>query len=298
MPIDFVTGAPVDGDLRVRWIHGADGEPPIQVHAYDAHTFVLRQSKTVHFEGPFLFLMFGQSRALLLDSGASDAYPLRECVDRLVDEWLAVHPREGYELVVAHTHAHGDHIAGDAQFAGRAATTVVGVDAAAVQDFYGFTAWPDQVVTFDLGGRVLEIIGSPGHHDSAITVYDGWTGLLFTGDTVYPGRLYARDYPAFVATLERMVAFAEARPVTHVLGCHIEMTRRPGRDYPMGATYQPDEPPLELSLDRLRAVRDAAATLVERRGIHAFDDFIIYNSPGRLAMLWQAARAWWFRLRH
>lgn len=279
MPIDFVTGAPVKGDLDVRWVHGARGEPQIQAHAYDEHTYVLRQSKTVHYEGPFLFLLFGDSRALLLDTGASMDFALRETVDGLVEQWLARHPREGYELVVAHTHAHGDHIAGDPQFAGRPATTVVGTDVEAVKAFYGFTAWPEQVVPLDLGGRVLDILGSPGHQESAITVYDPWTGVLFTGDTVYPGRLYARDYPLFTASLERMVAFTEERQVTHVLGCHIEMTRRAGHDYPVGTTYQPDEPPLEMSVDQLRAVRDAAASLVGRPGVHVFDDFIIYNGP-------------------
>ncbi len=53
-------------------------------------------------------------------------FPLRQTVDGLIDGWLAENPREGYELVVAHTHAHGDHVAGDGQFAGRPLTTVVG----------------------------------------------------------------------------------------------------------------------------------------------------------------------------
>ena len=79
------------------------------------------------------------------------------------------------------------------------------------------------------------MIGSPGHHPAAITVYDPWTGFLLTGDTVLPGRLYARDFAAFTAALDTLVAFAQSRPVAHVLGCHIEMTRRPGRDFPLGA---------------------------------------------------------------
>jgi hydroxyacylglutathione hydrolase len=91
------------------------------------------------------------------------------------------------------------------------------------------------------GGRVLEVTGSPGHHRAAITIYDRWTGFLLTGDTVLPGRLYAFDFPQFLASLDRMVALADSRVVTHVLGCHIEMTRKPGRDYPLGATYQSDE---------------------------------------------------------
>jgi glyoxylase-like metal-dependent hydrolase (beta-lactamase superfamily II) len=255
----------------VRWIHGSAGDPPIQVHAHDPNTFILRQNKAVHYEAPFLYLFRGNDRALLLDTGATaepDLFPLRDTIDALL-------PRD--ELVVAHTHAHGDHIAADPQFADRPATTVVAPDLAAVRKFFGFTNWPAEIVRFDLGGRVLEITGIPGHHEASIAVYDPWTGFLLTGDTVYPGRLYVRDFPAFLASLDHLVTFAADRPVTHVMGCHIEMTNHPGRDYPIGTTYQPDEPPLQMTVAQLRAVRDAATAVADRPGIHVFNDFIIYN---------------------
>jgi glyoxylase-like metal-dependent hydrolase (beta-lactamase superfamily II) len=258
-------------------------DPPIQVHWYDPHTVIMRQSKSVTYEAPFLYLLFGNDRALLLDTGATkdqEKIPLRATVDQLIAQWLTEHPREGYELVVAHTHGHGDHVAGDPQFAGRPQTTVVSRELDAVKEYFGFTAWPEQITTFDLGGRVLELTGSPGHHRAAITVYDPWTGFLFTGDTVLPGRLYAFDFPQFLASLDRMVALAESRPVTHVLGCHIEMTRHPGRDYPLGARYQPGEPALEMTVAQLWNVRAAAASVAGRQGVHIFDDFIIYNEPG------------------
>ena len=285
--IDFATGAPAAGSLDVSWIHGAPArrrpsDPPIQVHRYDEHTVILRQSKSVHYEAPFLYLLFGNERALLLDTGATAdpaKFPLRATIDHLVGEWLTRHPREAYELVVAHTHGHGDHVAADAQFDGRPGTTVVSRELDAVRQHFGFTSWPEQIVPFDLGGRVLEITGSPGHHRAAITVYDPWTGFLLTGDTVYPGRLYVSDFPQFLASLDRMTALAGQRAVTHVLGCHIEMTRRPGRDYPIGSTYQPAEPPLEMTAAQLGEIRAAAASVASKRGIHRFDDFIIYNQP-------------------
>jgi hydroxyacylglutathione hydrolase len=287
-PIDFATPAPAQGSLDVRWIHGVPArrrasDPPIQVHWYDPHTVIMRQSKSVTYEAPFLYLLFGNDRALLLDTGATkdqEKIPLRATVDQLIAQWLTEHPREGYELVVAHTHGHGDHVAGDPQFASRPQTTVVSRELDAVKEYFGFTAWPEQITTFDLGGRVLELTGSPGHHRAAITVYDPWTGFLFTGDTVLPGRLYAFDFPQFLASLDRMVALAESRPVTHVLGCHIEMTRHPGRDYPLGARYQPGEPALEMTVAQLWNVRAAAASVAGRQGVHIFDDFIIYNEPG------------------
>jgi len=301
--IDFVGGAPVAGDLDVRWVHGAkpaSSEPPIQVHAFDSHTFILRQSKWVSHEAPFLYLFLGNERALLLDTGATKSSakcPLRSTVDGILSDWLAEHPRENYELTVAHTHGHWDHVAGDPQFADRRDTRTVARELPAIQDFFGITNWPDQVVQFDLGGRVLEIFGCPGHHRASIAVFDAWSGFLVTGDTVYPGRLYAPDFPAFAASLDLLSAFAHAHDVRHVMGCHNEMTTTPGRDYPLGARYQPDEPPIQMTVAQLDAVRDAAQSVATRPGVHRFDDFIIYNGPCRWAMAKLIAASVWMRLR-
>jgi hydroxyacylglutathione hydrolase len=306
-PIDFVTGAPTSsGSLDVRWRHGVRSggggtEAKIQVHRYDEHTFVLRQSKTVTYEAPFLYLFFGNVRALMVDTGATDdprLCPLRETVDRLIQTWLVAHPKTSYPLVVAHTHGHSDHVAGDAQFEDRPGTTVVGKDRPSVTKYFGFTQWPDEVVRFDLGGRVLEITGTPGHQDSSISILDAWTGLLLTGDCVYPGRLYVHDMPAFMASLDRLTRLAESRGVRHVLGCHIEMSRTPGRDYPLGTTYQPEEPSLQMTVDQLREVRDAAVSVAKSPGAHTFDDFVIFNGPCRAAMARQRVRRVWSRLRN
>jgi hydroxyacylglutathione hydrolase len=303
-PLDFTTGTPVRGDLDVQWIHGSRrgagrSGPVFQAQAYDRHTFVLRQSKAASYEAPFLYLLFGNDRALLLDTGAgkqTEARPLRDTVDELIASWLGEHPRDGYELVVAHTHGHNDHVAGDAQFADRPGTSIVGRELTAVQEFFGFTSWPDQTVQFDLGGRLLEITGSPGHHRAAITIYDPWSGFLLTGDTVLPGRLYAPDYPAFLATMDRIAELAASRPVTHVMGCHIEMTRTPGRDYPLGCTYQPNETSLQMTVQQLTAIRDAARSVAGQPGAHRFDDFLIYNGPARHYALRLMLRGLWSKI--
>ncbi|MEU7691218.1 MBL fold metallo-hydrolase [Microbispora hainanensis] len=281
--IDF-PASPRAGDLDVRWIHGSESakhntDPDIQVHRYDEHTYVLRQNKAINYEAPFMFLMFGNTRALLLDTGAtaSPAYfPLRRTVDEIVDRWLADHPREDYGLVVAHTHGHGDHIAGDGQFRDRPHTVIVDPAPERVREFFGLGDDLDVPGSVDLGGRVLDAVASPGHHKAAVTFYDRATGLLLTGDTVYPGRLYVADWPAFEQTIDRLVKFAESRPVTHVLGCHIEMTTTPGEDYPIRTTYQPDEPPLQMTVEHLRRIRDAVAEIGGRPGVHVYPEFIVY----------------------
>ncbi len=281
------------GDLNVRWIHGSPSpwhrtDPPIQVHRYDERTFILRQSKDASYEAPFMYLLVGDERAVLFDTGATKdpaSSPLRATVDRLLEE-SSVNGRGPVRgLVVAHTHGHGDHVAGDPQFLGRPNTVVVARDVDAVREFYHIPGRPDGVGRIDLGGRVLDVLPTPGHHPSAVAVFDPRTGLVLTGDTVYPGRLYAFDPPAFAASLERLVSFAEDREVSHVMGCHVEMTRTPGKDYPIGTRYQPDEPPLQMSMGQLVSVKEAALKAGGRPGRHTFDDFAIFNFPCRRALL-------------
>jgi hydroxyacylglutathione hydrolase len=304
--IDFDRGAPTSGNLDVAWRHGSPSprhrtDPPIQVVAYDPHTFVLRESKDVSFEAPFLYLFLGNDRALLVDTGATadpGLFPLRATIDRLVGDWLVQHPRERYELVVAHSHSHTDHTTGDSQFVDRPNTRIVGRKPEEVRAFFGLSGGPDDVGRFDLGGRKLEVFGIPGHHAASIAIYDRWTGFLLTGDTVCPGRLYVPDMPAFLASLDRLVHFAESRQITHVLGAHIEMSVTPRRDYPIGARYQPHERPLPMAPDRLPVIRAAAVSVARRPGVHAYEDFIIYNGPCTAAKLRQLLRGIAWNLLH
>jgi glyoxylase-like metal-dependent hydrolase (beta-lactamase superfamily II) len=225
-----------------------------------------------------MFLMFGNTQAVLIDTGATESaafFPLRQVVDDLVERWLAVHPRDGYGLLVLHTHGHGDHVAGDGQFAGRPHTLLVDAGLSSARAYFGFEGG-DEIANVDLGGRVLDCFPTPGHQVAAVTFYDRFTGLLLTGDTVYRGRLYVEDWTAFRDTINRLIAFAEARPVTHVLGCHIEMTSQPGIDYPVRTTYQPDEPPLQMTVEHLHDIRRAIDEIGDRPERRALADFIIY----------------------
>lgn len=293
-----------DLDLDVHWYAGARTHrggvaPSIQVHMAAENTIILRQGMGDSFEAPFLYLLFGEDRALLLDTGATaDAtkFPLRETIDGLMDRWLLHHPKEGYGLVVAHSHAHGDHVAADGQFADRARTQVVGHTAKDVSGFFGLHEWPRSAAQFDLGRRVLEVIPTPGHHPSALTIYDEMTGALLTGDTVYPGRLYAPDFPAFEASLHTLCEFSAAHPVTAVLGAHIEMSTQPGRDFPLGSTWHPDEAPLPLTVRDLQTIRDGAAKVANRPGAHRFANFIIWNGPCRRETAVQFTRLLMFRI--
>ncbi len=58
----------------------------------------------------------------------------------------------------------------------------------------------DNQGAIDLGDRVLDVLAIPGHHAAHVAYYDRKTGILLTGDHLYPGRLYVADFPAYVAS--------------------------------------------------------------------------------------------------
>ena len=249
VPVLFAQVVPQAGTLPAQWPTGGPQCTEMQefyVHQYEPNLFILRQSGCTDYEKPFLYLLFGTDKAMLWDTGSRNSR-VRESVDRLIDRWLKVNSRTSIPLIVMHSHKHGDHIAGDAQFAGRPDTTLVKPDLPAVKEFFGFRDWPEETRTFDLGGRMMDIIPIPGHTDDSIALYDRRTGILLTGDTVYPGRLYVTDFPSFQKSIHRLAAFIDGKPVAHVLGNHIEQTRTPFVDYPTGTKYQPEEHELALS---------------------------------------------------
>nr|BFE78244.1 hypothetical protein GCM10020093_008450 [Planobispora longispora] len=82
--IDFTAVTPQPRPLDVRWIHGSPSakhntDPDIQAHRYDEHTFILRQNMAIDYEAPFLFLLFGNERAVLIDTGATASAEFFPC---------------------------------------------------------------------------------------------------------------------------------------------------------------------------------------------------------------------------
>ena len=76
-----------------------------------------------------------------------------------------------------------------------------------------------------------------------------------------------------------MIEFTDTRPVSWVLGCHIEMTTAPGEDYEQSAPTHPDERRLELGIEHLRELWGGVKGMGSepRREVH--DDFIIVPRP-------------------
>lgn len=270
--------------LFASWIDGQSAaEPVTQVQQVDPDTFVIRQSVKTNFEAPFLYLLFGTDKALLLDTGAG-GLEIRPTIDKVIAEWSAKNGRASIPLVVAHSHSHGDHHQGDAEFAARPDTTVVGLKPTEVAAAFGIADWPNQVATFDLGGRPLSIIPTPGHEPAHIMVYDPKTQFLLSGDTLYPGRLYvpANWAAVFSTSVDRLAQFVREHPVKYLLGAHIEMTTTPGQDYAHEAPVHPNEHALELPPAAAYELQRVAGSTGDSTKRTVTDDFIVVPVEVRL----------------
>src|SRR6266704_1702455 len=249
--------------LDVHWNEGTEDctaapQALLQIHTYEPQTFILRQNPCANPEANFLYLLIGSQKALLIDTGAvaeSNKMPLAQTVLSL----LPVKDSVRLPLLVVHTHKHRDHYAGDRQFASLPNVKVVSPDLASARAFFGFDHWPDGVAQLDLGDRIVDVVPTPGHESAHIAFYDEKTALLFSGDFLMPGRLTLEDTAADQRSAARVIDFLTNRPVTHVLGGHIERDLA-GHTYAEGATYHPNERPLELSREDLMKLPAALAS--------------------------------------
>lgn len=234
-------------------------QPEWQVHQYNPDFFILRESGCLHYEKPFVYMIFGSRRALLLDTGAGKQPKLRGVLESLMEKRAKLSGGAPQEVIVAHSHGHGDHTAGDAELSSMSGFRVIAAKPDALAAAFSIANWPSGEGSIDLGDRVLDVLAIPGHEPASIAVYDRKTAVLLSGDSVYPGRLYVYDWPAYLASIDRLVEFTATRPVAHILGAHIEQSATPFVDYPVGTAYQPDEHGLEMPVGTLLELKSVLA---------------------------------------
>jgi hydroxyacylglutathione hydrolase len=253
----------VPGSLDVHWNEGAadcgrSAAPPLQVHPYNARTFILRENLCVTFEAPFMYLLLGSKRALLIDTG-DVAEPSRVPLAKTVLNLLPGDGARKLPLLVVHTHRHLDHRAGDAQFSQLPNVQVVGFDIDSVRRYYNFTGWPNGLAGIDLGDRTVDVIPTPGHNETEVSFYDRATGLFFSGDFLMPARLLIDDTNADLASAKRVADFARDRPIAYVLGGHIEMDAD-GNTFDWESQYHPHEHVLQMTKADLLALPAAVSS--------------------------------------
>ena len=256
----------VPGSMRFRWNYGSicaarNRDPRIQVVAYNTTTIVMRENLAVHWEAPFTYLLAGTEKALLIDTGATlepQYYPLRKTVDGLLSNL------RNLPLSIAHTSA--EDIAqnqGVTQFQGRPNTTIL-----------------TKPATFDLGNRVITVIPTPGAHKDGLTFYDRQTGLLFTGDLLFPGRIHISNDEDYIRSLETLEAFVKANPVRWLLGAHIEMSAVPGIHYPMRTNFKPNEHVLQLEPEAIGEALQHARRIKGKAEVAIRAEFHLLNRVG------------------
>jgi glyoxylase-like metal-dependent hydrolase (beta-lactamase superfamily II) len=186
-----------------------------------------RQSERV-----FSYLIIGEKRALLFDSGFGIGH-IEEVVRKLT----------ALPVMVLNSHTHYDHVGGNYAFANvlginsdytrnsargfpnskMAASLAPGqfcppLPEGVTQENYVIRPFRvTQIVsdgeTIDLGGRKLEVIATPGHTPDAICLLDRAQRELFTGDTFYPGSLWLwvpeTDLNAYQRSVERIARLTD-----------------------------------------------------------------------------------------
>src|SRR6185369_7570523 len=113
------------GTLAEPWLTGGPNcltVPDWQVHEYNEDFYILRESGCINPEKPFLYLIFGENKALLEDTGVAydtsdkTVIPTAPVIMDLMAKWAKRKKHAPVSLVVIHSHSHGDHTAADRQF--------------------------------------------------------------------------------------------------------------------------------------------------------------------------------------
>jgi glyoxylase-like metal-dependent hydrolase (beta-lactamase superfamily II) len=160
------------------------------------------------------FLIIGTESALLLDTGAIEA-DLPGMIRQITD----------LPLTVVLTHRDGDHLANLPLFS-KAYIHEKDLEAAASQLSLSNTELLPlkEGEVFQLGGRSLSVIHTPGHTPGSICLLDEENRALFSGDTVSYGPVYMfgghRDFPSYIDSLRRLDQQRARKAFDRVFCCH------------------------------------------------------------------------------
>lgn len=179
------------------------------------------------------YLVIGEENVLLIDSGFGLG-SLKKIVEGLTDK----------PIILVNTHGHPDHGGGNAEFG---APLLHPEDNGVYAHKCAFETRLEEAMhwgipdaeeklqptpsapipledghVFDLGGRVLKAIHTPGHTRGSVCIFDEATGTLFTGDNVQgmATALMERDaanVSTYLASMEKIAAL----PVTKICTGHM-----------------------------------------------------------------------------
>lgn len=213
----------------------------------DPDTYIISEYR--HWEETHAYLLNGNDMSLLIDTGLGICNIYEE-VRKLTDKPIAA----------AATHIHWDHIGGHGYFPEFYAheaelswlkgnfplseETVRGMvidrcelpDGFDVSKYKMFQGEPKRVLRdgdiINIGGRMAEVIHTPGHSPGHMCFWEKERGYLFTGDLVYKDTLFAyypsTDPAAYLISLETIAELPAERvfPAHHSLDIKPEIIVR------------------------------------------------------------------------
>jgi hydroxyacylglutathione hydrolase len=147
------------------------------------------------------------------------------------------------------THHHHDHTGGNAELKQRTGAAIVGA-AADVARIPGLDVGVDEKSTFEMFGRPVRILETPGHTSGAVcyVIEDA----AFTGDTLFSlgcGRLFEGDAPTMLASLGKIAALSDDTKIY----CGHEYTLANGR---FALTVDGGNAGLKARIDEAKALRE------------------------------------------
>jgi len=221
---DWCRGLPRPQYAHLRRVPSPD--PWFEVYAVAPATYAIYEPHQA--EEAISFLILGTTRAALFDTGLGIGD-----IKRVVSSLTTL------PITVLNSHTHDDHVGDNWEFndvwgmeTDFTRTNAKGsvVDAQdelspgsvcgqlpagfdpktyATRPFH-ITRWVHDGDSVDLGGRTLRIIATLGHTPDAMALFDEQNGLLFTGDTYYPGTIWLyrpeTDLAAYEHSVQRLVA--------------------------------------------------------------------------------------------
>ena len=206
------------------------------VERVDDATYAI--SEYAHYEHTHSYLLLGTQSALLIDTGLGVGN-----ISRVVSSLTNL------PVFAAATHAHWDHIGGHKFFPcfavheaerswleGQFSLPLAAVKAQLfkepcafpkdfdVQNYRLFSGTPRRILKdldmFDLGGRVVQVLHTPGHSPGHMCFCEPEKGYLYTGDLIYLGCLDAYYPTTDPAAFARSAARVAKLPVSRILPAH------------------------------------------------------------------------------
>ena len=248
-----------------------------RIHPLDERTWMIEEYDEN--TSVYMYLLEGEERAMLIDTGIGTV-PL----DKVTGE-LTRRPVD-----VINTHGHIDHIGGNGMFHNvymhEADKEVDAYHCGDFRKFFPMDAYPEQPeeiqwftgeLQFDLGGRILSVIHTPGHTYGSICILDSAKKWLFTGDTCCKGSiLLALDYSAPLETYHASVKKLLKRKEEYI-------TTWPGHHaYPVNTqVIEQFEEAATLLLEG-KAEGEKTKTPLGEANVFLYKDIIVSYHPERL----------------